>query len=116
MTGDAGAASGRTAPQIAPLPRISVQAFCETQDFVAVMNAAAVDRRMDKAHVKVHMGGVAAAIEAFRGAPTPNLIVLESSATAASCSCSSTRSPKSAIRAPRSSSSAMRTTSRSIAS
>lgn len=72
-----GAASGRTAPQIAPLPRISVQAFCETQDFVAVMNAAAVDRRMDKTHVKVHMGGVAAAIEAFRGAPTPNLIVLE---------------------------------------
>jgi pilus assembly protein CpaE len=77
MTGDAGAASGKTAPQIAPLPRISVQAFCETQDFVAVMNATAVDRRMDKTHVKVHMGGVAAAIEAFRGAPTPNLIVLE---------------------------------------
>jgi pilus assembly protein CpaE len=77
MKNDSGAASGGTAPQIAPLPRISVQAFCETQDFVAVMNAAAADRRMDKTHVKVHMGGVAAAIEAFRGAPTPNLIILE---------------------------------------
>lgn len=77
MTSDAGAASGGSAPQIAPLPRISVQAFCETQDFVALMNTAAVDRRMDKTHVKVHMGGVAAAIEAFRGAPTPNLIILE---------------------------------------
>jgi pilus assembly protein CpaE len=77
MKTDAGAANGAAAPQIAPLPRISMQAFCETQDFVAVMNAAAADRRMDKAHVKVHMGGVAAAIEAFRGAPTPNLIILE---------------------------------------
>jgi pilus assembly protein CpaE len=77
MTSHAGAASGGSAPQIAPLPRISVQAFCETQDFVALMNAAAADRRMDKTHVKVHMGGVAAAIEAFRGAPTPNLIILE---------------------------------------
>lgn len=63
--------------QIAPVPRISVQAFCETQDVVAVINEAALDRRMDKAHVKVHMGGVPAAIEAFRSAPTPNLIVLE---------------------------------------
>lgn len=32
---------------------------------------------MSKAHVKVHMGGLVAAIEAFRTAPTPNLIVLE---------------------------------------
>jgi pilus assembly protein CpaE len=77
MKNDSGGASGGTAAQIAPLPRISVQAFCETQDLVAVMNAAAADRRMDKTHVKVHMGGVAAAIEAFRGAPTPNLIILE---------------------------------------
>ncbi|BBU62681.1 pilus assembly protein [Methylosinus sp. C49] len=70
-------ADSDAAAQIAPLPRISVQAFCETPDAVAVVNSAAVDRRMDKAHVKVHMGGVAAAIEAFRSAPTPNLIVLE---------------------------------------
>jgi pilus assembly protein CpaE len=70
-------AESDAATQIAPLPRISVQAFCETPDAVAVVNSAAVDRRMDKAHVKVHMGGVAAAIEAFRSAPTPNLIVLE---------------------------------------
>ena len=72
------AAEGDAATQIAPVPRISVQAFCETPDAVAVVEFAAVDRRMDKAHVKVHMGGVAAAIEAFRSAPTPNLIVLES--------------------------------------
>lgn len=64
--------------QIAPLPRISIQAFCERPELAAIVDEAAADRRMDKAHVKVHMGGVPAAIEAFRSAPTPNLIVLES--------------------------------------
>lgn len=66
-----------TAALIAPLPRISVQAFCETPESVSVVSAAAADRRMDKVHLKAHMGGVAAAIEAFRSAPTPNLIVIE---------------------------------------
>jgi pilus assembly protein CpaE len=63
--------------QIAPVPRISVQAFCESTDVAQVIESAALDRRMAKAHVKVHMGGVVAAIEAYRTAPTPNLIVLE---------------------------------------
>ncbi|MFV0281959.1 MAG: CpaE family protein [Rhodoblastus sp.] len=63
--------------QIATIPRISMQAFCESQDLAAVVSDAAGDRRMDKAHVKVHMGGAPAAIEAYRTAPTPNLIVLE---------------------------------------
>jgi pilus assembly protein CpaE len=63
--------------QIAPVPRISVQAFCESQGVAQAIEEAAEDRRMSKAHVKVHMGGVAGAIEAFRSAPTPNLIVLE---------------------------------------
>ena len=60
------------------MPRISIQAFCETSRVAEVIESAAMDRRMLKAHMKVHMGGVAAAIEAFRGAPTPNLIVIES--------------------------------------
>ena len=63
--------------QIAQVPRISIQAFCETQDLAQVIDSASTDRRMSKAHVKVHMGGVFAAIEAFRSAPTPNLIVIE---------------------------------------
>lgn len=63
--------------QIAPVPRISVQGFCESQDVAQVIENAATDRRMSKAHVKVHMGGIPAAIEAYRTAPTPNLIVLE---------------------------------------
>ncbi len=63
--------------QIAHIPRISMQAFCETPDLASVISEAAGDRRMDKAHVKVHMGGAPAAIEAYRTAPTPNLILLE---------------------------------------
>jgi pilus assembly protein CpaE len=62
---------------IAPLPRITLQAFCETPGVAATMQAAIADRRMDKAHAKIQMGGPAAAVEAFRSAPTPNIIVLE---------------------------------------
>ena len=62
---------------VAPLPRITLQAFCETPAVAATMQAAIADRRMDKAHARVQMGGPAAAVEAFRAAPTPNIIVLE---------------------------------------
>ncbi len=63
--------------QIAPVPRVSIQAFCETPDIAAVVSDAAGDRRMARAHIKVHMGGAPAAIEAYRSAPTPNVIVIE---------------------------------------
>lgn len=62
---------------IAPSPRISVQAFCETVEVAAAVQAAGEDRRLAKAHLKIQMGGMAAAIEAYRNAPTPNVIVLE---------------------------------------
>ena len=54
-----------------------MQAFCETPELASIIVEASTDRRMDKAHVKVHMGGAPAAIEAYRTAPTPNLILLE---------------------------------------
>lgn len=54
---------------IAPVPRITLQAFCETPDVAAAIQAAAEDRRMHKAHVKVQMGGAPAAVEAYRQAP-----------------------------------------------
>ena len=63
---------------IAPVPRISLQAFCESPDTAAIINEAITDRRMDKAHIKVHMGGGSAALEAYRTSPTPNVIVIES--------------------------------------
>lgn len=61
-----------------PVPRISVQAFCETESVANPIERAASDRRMTKAHVKVHMGGVATAIEFYQSAATPNLIIIES--------------------------------------
>jgi pilus assembly protein CpaE len=74
----AGAAKDAAAPpHINPVPRISIQAFCETPEVAAIIQAAVTDRRMNKAHVKMHMGGAPAAVEAYRSAPTPNVIVLE---------------------------------------
>src|SRR5208282_5360450 len=63
---------------IAPAPRVSVQAFCETVETAAAIQAAGEDRRMAKVHLRIQMGGLAAAVESFQSAPTPNVIVLES--------------------------------------
>src|ERR1700759_3546695 len=62
---------------IAPAPRVSVQAFCETVETAAAVQSAGEDRRLGKAHLKIQMGGMSAAIEAYRTAPTPNVIILE---------------------------------------
>lgn len=62
---------------IAPAPRVSVQAFCETVETAAAVQSAGEDRRLGKAHIKIQMGGMPAAVEAYRSAPTPNVIVLE---------------------------------------
>jgi pilus assembly protein CpaE len=68
-----GAASGH----IAPAPRVSVQAFCETVETAAAIQAAGEDRRLSKAHLKIQMGGIAAAVEAYSGSPTPNVVMIE---------------------------------------
>jgi len=62
---------------IAPAPRVSVQAFCETEETAAAVRSAGEDRRLGKAHLSVQMGGVAAAIETYHTVPTPNVIILE---------------------------------------
>src|SRR5689334_17576313 len=62
---------------IAPAPRVSVQAFCETVETAEAVRSAGEDRRLAKAHVTVQMGGMAAAVEAYSKGPTPNVIVLE---------------------------------------
>ncbi|MBZ8133779.1 CtpF protein [Afifella sp. IM 167] len=66
------------APVARPVPRITVQAFCDTPDVAGTLDMAASDRRMARAHTKVHTGGITAAAEFYRSAPTPNLIVVES--------------------------------------
>src|SRR3978361_786784 len=62
---------------IAPAPRVSVQAFCETVETAAAVQSAGEDRRLGKAHLTVQMGGMAAAVEAYHTVPTPNVIILE---------------------------------------
>src|ERR1700751_5672806 len=62
---------------IAPAPRVSVQAFCETVETAAAVQSAGEDRRLGKGHLKIQMGGMPAAIEAYRAAPPPNVIILE---------------------------------------
>lgn len=63
-----------------PVPRISIHAFCETPAATALLEKAAVDRRLSKTHLTIHMGGVAKAIDQFQTAATPNLIILETMA------------------------------------
>jgi len=63
---------------IAPAPRVSVQAFCETVETAAAIQGASEDRRMAKAHMRIQMGGLTAAVEAYQSSPTPNVIILES--------------------------------------
>lgn len=70
-----------TLQSLRPVPRVSIQAFCETEAVANPLQRASEDRRMNKTHVKIHMGGIPTAIEFYSSAPTPNLIVLESRAT-----------------------------------
>lgn len=62
-----------------PIPRISIQAFCENGATAQIIQIAAEDRRLAKAHVNAHMGGIEAAVIHYQQNPTPNLIILESS-------------------------------------
>ena len=65
--------------KLRPIPRISIQAFCETDSVANPIERAGEDRRMAKTHLKVHMGGVATAVEFYQTAATPNLVIVESS-------------------------------------
>jgi hypothetical protein len=68
---DDGPPMDRPVAQIDPVPRVSIQVFCESPDLAATVSAAISDRRMAKAHIKLNMGGAPAAVEAYKSAPTP---------------------------------------------
>ena len=59
------------------VPRISIHAFCISPETGAVLQRAADDRRVARAHVTVMMGGVEAAVAHYTDKPTPNLILVE---------------------------------------
>lgn len=72
---------GGLAPVMKPVPRITIHAFCEFPESGSTIQRAGEDRRLAKAHLTVHMGGVAAAVEQYQSTSTPNLIIVETSAS-----------------------------------
>jgi pilus assembly protein CpaE len=64
-------------PKARPIPRISIQAFCEDPRTAEALQSATADRRLAKSHVSVHMGGAPAAVAHYLESPTPNLIIME---------------------------------------
>ncbi|MDP1778504.1 MAG: pilus assembly protein CpaE, partial [Brevundimonas sp.] len=59
------------------VPRIAIHVFAERQDTLAAAERAGQDRRLSRATTQIRIGGVAAAVEAYRHEPTPPLIVVE---------------------------------------
>ena len=74
---DADAQDAPAPPKARPIPRISIQAFCEEPKTAEALQAATADRRLAKSHVSVHMGGAPAAVAHYLESPTPNLIIIE---------------------------------------
>ncbi|WP_421730907.1 cellulose synthase operon protein YhjQ/BcsQ [Brevundimonas sp.] len=59
------------------VPRIAIHVFAERQDTLASAERAGQDRRLSRATTQIRVGGVPAAVEAYRHEPTPPLIVVE---------------------------------------
>ena len=64
-------------PRSRPIPHVNIQAFCEDKRTADAIESASADRRLAKAKVVVHMGGIKSAIALYGDAPTPNLIIAE---------------------------------------
>ncbi len=77
LVADAEAHDAPAPPKARPIPRISIQAFCEEPKTAEALQAATADRRLAKSHVSVHMGGAPAAVAHYLESPTPNLIIIE---------------------------------------
>ncbi|HEV7228562.1 AAA family ATPase [Brevundimonas sp.] len=79
MIAHAGAALAPMAADVA-VPRIAIHVFAERQDTLAAAERAGQDRRLSRATTQVRVGGVPAAVEAYRHEPTPPLVIVESTA------------------------------------
>ncbi|KCZ92767.1 AAA family ATPase [Hyphomonas johnsonii] len=66
----------------APLPAISIKMFYEREETHQLMDICARDRRMGRATVESIPGGIPAAITFMQNNPTPNLLIIESTASA----------------------------------
>jgi len=63
---------------VAIVPRINVGVFCEDPRTAQAMQAAVADRRMARAHVEIHEGGILGAAARYAHESTPNLVMVES--------------------------------------
>lgn len=70
--------SAYTTALVGSVPRISIQAFCQNQESAAIVDSASKDRRLSRAQTTVQLGGIVAAAQYFSSAPTPNLLIVES--------------------------------------
>jgi pilus assembly protein CpaE len=62
------------------VPRIDLHIYCDNQQTGQVLQVAAADRRMSRAHVTVQLGGIPAAIQVYQTQPTPQVLVVETHA------------------------------------
>jgi pilus assembly protein CpaE len=63
------------------VPRVDIHIYCDNQQTGQIMQVAAADRRMSRAHVTVQLGGIAAAAQIYQTQPTPSVLVVETHAT-----------------------------------
>jgi pilus assembly protein CpaE len=63
---------------VALIPRVSIGMFCDNPQSAQVMQAAASDRRLARAHVNIQMGGIPGATQYYAQEPTPNVVIVES--------------------------------------
>ncbi len=61
----------------ASVPRIAIHAFGVRAETLAVIEAAAADRRMARASVVARSGGLEAAVDFYQNQPTPSLVLVE---------------------------------------
>lgn len=65
----------------APVPRITIHAFCESPDVLAAVERASGDRLMSRSKLDIFAGGIKAATAYYQHNPAPNLIVVEGRAS-----------------------------------
>lgn len=72
-----GTSAGPADITVAHVPRIEIHAYFESDGVGALIGRAGGDRRMMRAQLDVRGGGISAAIDAYKSASTPDLLILQ---------------------------------------
>jgi pilus assembly protein CpaE len=65
---------------VAAVPRVNIAMFCTTQATATAMQQMSIDRRMARAHVNIHQGGIMQAVQMYSQSSTPEVLILETEA------------------------------------